>query len=163
MCTAAAQGELKHVTFSSNVWLADSGHVLCTATWLYDKIGPSYFAQYTVRGNWNQTAISDLLRAGRSEDRIPVEAKFSAPVQTGRGVHPASYTMGTGSLSRGVKRQGSSVDHTPPSRADVKGRVELYMCSPSGTSWPVLEWTLLLLYLRKFLIRRVKTVSFQNN
>jgi hypothetical protein len=27
-------------------------------------------------------------------------ARFSVPVQTGRGVHPASYTMGTGSLSR---------------------------------------------------------------
>ena len=28
-------------------------------------------------------------------------ARFSAPVQTGPGSHPASYTMGTGSLSRG--------------------------------------------------------------
>jgi hypothetical protein len=31
----------------------------------------------------------------------PVGAKFSAPVQTGPGAHPASCTMGTGSLSRG--------------------------------------------------------------
>jgi hypothetical protein len=29
------------------------------------------------------------------------EARFSAPVQTGPGVHPASYTMDTGSLFRG--------------------------------------------------------------
>jgi len=28
-------------------------------------------------------------------------ARFSAPVQTGPGAHPASYTMGTGSLSMG--------------------------------------------------------------
>jgi len=28
-------------------------------------------------------------------------ARFSAPVQTGPGAHPASYTMGTGSLSQG--------------------------------------------------------------
>jgi hypothetical protein len=28
-------------------------------------------------------------------------ARISAPVQTGSGAHPASYTMGTGSLSRG--------------------------------------------------------------
>jgi hypothetical protein len=28
-------------------------------------------------------------------------ARFSAPVQTGPGAHPASYTMGTGSLSGG--------------------------------------------------------------
>ena len=44
----------------------------------------------------------DSLQAGRSGDRIPVAARFSATVQTGPGAHPASYTMGTGSLSRGV-------------------------------------------------------------
>ena len=32
----------------------------------------------------------------RSGDRIPVEARFSAPVQTGPGAHPASCTIGTG-------------------------------------------------------------------
>jgi hypothetical protein len=45
---------------------------------------------------------SDWLRAGRSGDRIAVGARFSAPVQTGPGAHPASCTMGTGSLP-GVK------------------------------------------------------------
>ena len=45
---------------------------------------------------------SDWLRAGWSGDRIPVWAKFSAPVQTGPGAPPASCTMGTGSLP-GVK------------------------------------------------------------
>ena len=28
-------------------------------------------------------------------------ARFSAPVQTGLGAHPASYTVGIGSLSQG--------------------------------------------------------------
>jgi len=36
--------------------------------------------------------------------------------------HPASYRMGTGSFS-GVKRPGRGANHTPPSRAEVKGRV----------------------------------------
>jgi len=45
--------------------------------------------------------------ARRSRDRIPVEARSSAPVQTGPGAHPATCTMGTCSLlgvksSRGV-------------------------------------------------------------
>ena len=41
---------------------------------------------------------SESVRADRSEDRIPVGARFTAPVQTGPGFHPASYTAGTGLL-----------------------------------------------------------------
>ena len=44
---------------------------------------------------------------------ILLGARFSEPVQTGSGAHPASYAMGTGSLS-GVKRPGRGVD-LPPS------------------------------------------------
>jgi hypothetical protein len=84
---------------------------------------------------------SDLLRPGRSGDRMLVEATFSAPVQTGPGAYPASCTMGTGSFP-GVKRPGRGVDHTPPSSTEVKERVELYLYSHSGTSWPVLGRTL---------------------
>ena len=68
-------------------------------------------------------------------------ARFSSPVQTGSEAHPASYTMGTGSFP-GVKRPGRAVDHPPPSSAEVKQRVQLYLYSPSGPSWPVLGWTL---------------------
>ena len=54
---------------------------------------------------------SDSLRVGRSGNRIPVEARYSAPVQTGPGAHPASYTIGTGSLSRGWSGQGVTNTH----------------------------------------------------
>ena len=74
---------------------------------------------------------SDSLRAGRSEDRILVGARFSAPIQTGPGAHPASYTVGTGSFP-GVKRPGLGVDHPPPLSAEVKERVELTSTSPLG-------------------------------
>jgi len=37
--------------------------------------------------------------AGGSGDRIPLEARFSAPVQTGPEAHPASCTMVTGSFT----------------------------------------------------------------
>jgi hypothetical protein len=45
-------------------------------------------------------------------------------------------------LSPGVNRPGRSVDHPPPSSAEVKERVELYLNSPSGPSWPVVGRTL---------------------
>jgi hypothetical protein len=39
-------------------------------------------------------------------------ARFFEHVQNGRGAHPASCTMGTGSLP-GVKRPGRGADHPP--------------------------------------------------
>jgi len=53
------------------------------------------------------------LRAGRSGDRIPVEARFSALVQTGPWAHPSSCTMGTGSFPGGKKRPGRDADPSP--------------------------------------------------
>jgi len=63
--------------------------------------------------------------------------RFPAPVQTGPEAHPASCTMGTGSFP-GVKWPGRGVDHPPPSSAEVKERVELYLYSPTGPLLPVL-------------------------
>ena len=53
------------------------------------------------------------------------------------GAHSVSYIMGTGSFP-GVKRPGSGVNHPLPSGAEVKERVQLYLYSLSGPSWPVL-------------------------
>jgi hypothetical protein len=50
-------------------------------------------------------------------------------IQTGSGVHPASYLMGTGALSLGVKRPGREVDHSPHLLPSSR-MVELYLhCS----------------------------------
>jgi hypothetical protein len=68
----------------------------------------------------------DSLQAGRSGDRIPVGARFSSPVQTGPGAHPASCTMCT------VTWRGRGVDQPPPLSAEVKERVEPYLFSPFG-------------------------------
>ena len=51
------------------------------------------------------------LRAGHPRDRIPVGARFSAPLQTGPGVHPAFCTTGTGSFP--VVKSGRGVKLTP--------------------------------------------------
>ena len=63
-----------------------------------------------------------VLRAGRSGDRIPVGARFSAPAQTGPGAYPAPCTMGTGSFP-GVKRPGRGADH-PPSHLTAEVKIE---------------------------------------
>jgi hypothetical protein len=57
---------------------------------------------------------SDLLRAGRSVDRILVGAIFSAPVRTGPGAHPAPYTIGYRVSFPEIKRPGRGVNHPPP-------------------------------------------------
>jgi len=63
--------------------------------------------------------------------------------------HPAFCTMGTGPFPR-VKRLERGVDHPATSSAEVKGRVELYLYSSFGPSWPVLGRTLPLLYVIPF-------------
>ena len=90
---------------------------------------------------WYRSRYSDSLQDGQSGDRIPVGTRFSALVQTCPGVHPASYTMDTGSFPGG---KAAGAWRWPPtsSSADVKERVGLYLYSPSGSSWPVLRWTL---------------------
>jgi hypothetical protein len=70
---------------------------------------------------------AEPLRAKRSEDRIPVKVRSSAPVQSGPEDHPASYTTGTESFS-GVKWPGFGVHHPHPSSAEFKERVQLLPC-----------------------------------
>ena len=67
---------------------------------------------YIPNGLGKRSRYNDSLRAGRSRGRIPVGARFSAPVQTGPSTHPASYTMGTGSFP-GLKRPERDVDYLP--------------------------------------------------
>ena len=48
-------------------------------------------------------------------------ARFSTHVETGPGVYPASYTMGSGSFP-GAKRTGRGVEHTPHLEPKLKSR-----------------------------------------
>jgi hypothetical protein len=50
-------------------------------------------------------------------------------VQTRSGVHPTSYKMRTGALSRGVKWQGREADHSLPTSAEVK-KMWIYTSTP---------------------------------
>jgi hypothetical protein len=61
-----------------------------------------------VGGPGQRSRYGDSLPDGRSGNRISVGARFSTPVQTGPGVHPASLTRGTGFFP-GVKLPGRGV------------------------------------------------------
>jgi hypothetical protein len=80
-------------------------------------------------GTTPDSRISDIFRKlatryGTDGPRIEFRwgLRFSTPVQTGPGAHPASYAVSTGPFP-GVKRPRSGVDHSPPSSAEVKERV----------------------------------------
>ena len=97
----------------------------------------------TVRGPGQSSRYSDWLRAGRSGDRIPEGGGRDFPhrFRPSRGPTqpPIQWVPG---LSRGYCGRGVALTTHPPSSAEVKERVELYLYSTSGPSWPVLGWTL---------------------
>jgi hypothetical protein len=73
---------------------------------------------------------SDWLRAVWYGDRIPVGARFSALVQNGPGVHPASCTMGTGSFPGVECGRGVTLTPHPLLVPRSKNRVKLDRYSP---------------------------------
>jgi hypothetical protein len=81
-------------------------------------------------GPGSSVSTATELRDGRSGDRIPVGARFSAPVQVGPGVHQASCTMGTGSLLGVKSGRGVTLIPHPLLVPRSKNRVELYLYSP---------------------------------
>jgi hypothetical protein len=64
-------------------------------------------------------------------------ARFSAPVQTGPAAHPASCKMGTGSFPGVENGRGVTLTSQPLLVPRSKNRVELYLYSPYGPSWPI--------------------------
>jgi hypothetical protein len=80
----------------------------------YFDILPDYLKNLVIMmmGPGERSRYSDLLRTGRSGDRIPVEARFSTPVQTDLEPFqpPIQWVPG---LSPGVRRPGPGVDHPP--------------------------------------------------
>jgi hypothetical protein len=82
--------------------------------------------------DWNSWT---LLRLVTEQSHPRILQTFINCVQTGSGAHPASYPVGTAALSLRVKRPEREADHSPPSSAEVKECVELYLHSPSMFPW----------------------------
>jgi hypothetical protein len=68
----------------------------------------------------------DDREVGEFESRLGQEFSLLHVVQTGSGVHPTSYTMGTGGYFPGVNRPGREPDHSPPTSAVVK---KMWICT----------------------------------
>jgi hypothetical protein len=71
----------------------------------------------------------DDQRGREFESRYVHKFLFLHVVQTGSGVHPTSYKMGTGGSFPGVKRQGREAEHSPPPSAEVK-KMWIYTSTP---------------------------------
>jgi hypothetical protein len=55
--------------------------------------------------------------------------------RTALGPTQPPIQLASGALSLGVKRPGREADHSPPSSAEIKEWVELYLHSPNTPSW----------------------------
>jgi len=62
------------------------------------------------------------------------------PFKPALGVHPVSYTMGTGSFPGVKSGRGVALTTHPHLGQEVKEKVDLYLYSPFGSSWPLLGW-----------------------
>ena len=52
---------------------------------------------------------------------------LSVPLHTRLGAYPAPCTTGNGYFSSEVKRLARGIEHLPPSSAEIKERIELYL------------------------------------
>jgi len=146
--------------FNMEAYVKQIFHILCGGVepYVMSKEEHNFKVYENQSGPGYCSRCCDLLRVWRSRDWIPAGTRFTAPVLTGPGTHPASCTMITGSFP-GIKRLRRIFDHPPLSSAEVKGGVELYLCSPSGVSRPVLGWTLHLSLRKSSLVKYFRLTS----
>jgi hypothetical protein len=71
------------------------------ANYSFCKVDPDICDSSLWSGPGSRIRYRDSPRPGRSRDRIPVGARFTATIQTGPRSQSALCTMGTGSLSQG--------------------------------------------------------------
>jgi hypothetical protein len=91
--------------------------------------GLYYFWPLTLWPGRRDSVVGIATGYGLFESRKGREFSLLHVVETGSGVHPASYPMGPGILSQGVKRPECEADHSPPTSAEVK-KIWIYTFIP---------------------------------
>jgi len=106
-----------------------------------NKKAPVYWHHTSVFHGPSASRYSDSLLGGRFGDRIPVGGEIFR-IRPHCPWGPPSLLYSGYQVFPGGKAVGSW--RWPPtlSSAEVKERVELYLYSPSGSSWPVIGWAL---------------------
>jgi hypothetical protein len=119
------QAYIKQANIS--IWLLFSSLMIILSLIIQSDISFALVAAY---GPGQRSRYSESLRTGRSGDLIPVEAIFSVAVQAGPGVHPASCTIGTVSLSWGQGGRGVALT-THTNLAPTLKKEKSYTSAPS--------------------------------
>ena len=104
-------------------------------------------------GRDNSVGIAPELWARRSGDRIPVGGEIFRTRQDRSWSTPSLLYNGN-RIFPGGKAARAWRWPPIPSRAEVKERIELYLYSTSGPSWPVIGWTVPLTTLTTWTSRR---------
>jgi hypothetical protein len=118
---------VRDISAGSGLAPLTSCHLVIFCAWFsWLKSVPTYsqFAYFITSWGSSVSTVSDYrVYVPTTGFRSPAEVKdFSCSlcVQTNSEIHPASYTMGTGDLSPGVKAlPGRDADHSPLSRAEA--------------------------------------------
>jgi hypothetical protein len=92
---------------------------------------------------------SDMLQVGGSRDQILVGGKICCTYPDQSWSPPNLLCNGYWVYFLGKKWPERGIDHPPTSSTEVKERVEVYLYSLSGPSWPVVGWKLTLLHLQQ--------------
>jgi len=90
-------------TFSGQTSFIDGWNVVIRRSIIHEWVRKHVYSSHSLGSLGRDCVVSIATRYGLNGTGIESrwEARFSAPVQTGPGAHPASYTRGTGSLSWG--------------------------------------------------------------
>ena len=131
------------ITSAREMFLAQAVHALnaavpCSLLEVTRTQGPSRRSCHITTGNEMVMPLLSATGWTVRESNLGGGARFSAPVQTRPWGPPGLLYNGYRVSLPGVKRPGRGVDHPPPSSVEVNERVELYLYSPTGSSWSIL-------------------------